>query len=218
VRPRLEFPIVCVVTRALETSARNQDLLVRLRAAAEAGACLVHVRERALDDKSLAAFVRAVVRSVADTGAQVVVNDRADIAIAAGAAGVHLRSDSTDAAAVRSIAPDGFIVGRSVHSASEATTAESFGGCDYFVFGTVYQSTSKNADDPIAGVAALHEVCAKVRTPVLAIGGITVARVPEIARAGAAGIAAITLFADTGDVGRTVRDARAAFDTTRTLV
>ena len=113
----------------------------------------------------------------------------------------------------RAIVPDGFLVGRSVHSAAEAVTAEGSGGCDYLIFGTVFESASKPAGHRVAGVRALAEVCAAVRLPVLAIGGITTARIPDVVRAGAAGIAAVGLFADGGEpeLRDTVGEIRAAF-------
>ena len=78
-------------------------------------------------------------------------------------------------------------MGRSVHSAAEAIAAEASGGCDYLVFGTVFESESKPAGHRVAGLGALAEVCAAVRLPVLAIGGITPARVPDVVKAGAVG-------------------------------
>ena len=91
--------------------------------------------------------------------------------------------------------------------------AEGAGGCDYLLFGTVFESRGKAPGHPVAGLEALARVCATVRLPVLAIGGITVARVPEVAKAGAAGVAAIGLFAAGGesDVRETVDRIRLAF-------
>jgi len=100
--------------------------------------------------------------------------------------------------------PGEFLVGRSVHSVGEAMAAAADGGCDYLVFGTVFESQSKPAGHGVAGLGALAEVCAAVPLPVLAIGGMTVDRVPDIVRAGAAGLAAIGLFAAGGE--RALRD------------
>jgi thiamine-phosphate pyrophosphorylase len=130
------------------------------------------------------------------TGTRVLVNDRTDIALAARVDGVHLPARAPDAARVRAIAPDGFLIGRSVHDLAEAELAQDSGGCDYVTFGTVFPSTSKPAGHPVAGIEGLGIVCARTRIPVLAIGGITVERAAAAARAGAAGIAAIGLFAD----------------------
>ena len=122
-------------------------------------------------------------------------NARADIALAAGAHGMHLRGTSPSALRIRPIVGPRFLVGRSVHSVEEAEMAEASGGCDYLVFGTVFPSVSKTAGHAVAGVDALARVCARVRLPVLAIGGVTTANIDRIAATGAAGVAAIDLFA-----------------------
>ncbi len=87
----------------------------------------------------------------------------------------------------------------------EAKAVESAGGCDYLLFGTVFPSASKPADHPVAGVGALAAVCRGVRLPVLAIGGIAIDNADAVSAAGAAGIAAIGLFADAADTGAAVR-------------
>jgi thiamine-phosphate pyrophosphorylase len=160
-------------------------------AAARAGVDLVQVRERGLEDRALVALAVALRDAMSGAGARMIVNDRIDVALAAGANGVHLPASALPCARARAIVPDGFLVGRSVHSAAEAVTAEGSGGCDYLIFGTVFESASKPAGHRVAGVRALAEVCAAVRLPVLAIGGITTARIPDVVRAGAAGIAAV---------------------------
>lgn len=169
-------------------------LLAVAAAAAHAGVDVVQVRERGLEDASLLALAVGVRQSIGSTGARMLVNDRIDVALAAGADGVHLPGSAVTCARVRAIVPEAFLVGRSVHSAAEAIAAEDTGDCDYLVFGTVFASESKPGGHAVAGLAALAEVCAAVGLPVLAIGGITPARVPDVVRAGAAGVAAIGLF------------------------
>ena len=120
-----------------------------------------------------------------------VVNDRVDVALACGADGVHLRHDSVRADAVRTIAPAGFLVGRSVHSLAEA---EGAGPVDYLIAGTVFPTPSKPAASPILGLDGLADVVQAVAVPVLAIGGITRERLDEVAAIGAAGAAGIGLF------------------------
>jgi thiamine-phosphate pyrophosphorylase len=191
----LEVPIICLVTDRRRLPAPHGDSLVRLAAdAAAAGVSLIHLRERDLDDRQLLALTRRIVSAAAGTGAAVVVNERVDVALAAGAAGVHLRADSLPAARVRSIVPPGFLIGRSIHAASEARTAGD--GADYLAMGTVYPSRSKSAGAPVAGVAGLAAACAAGAVPVLAIGGVTCGTLGELARAGAAGVAAIGMFSD----------------------
>ena len=206
----LRRPIVCIVT-----SGRGEPgpIIDTAAAAARAGADLVQIRERRLDDRALLDLVRLAIQATSGTRTRVLVNDRADVALAGGAAGVHLRESSMAASRVRAVVPDKFLVGRSVHSLSAAREAEADGGCDYLVFGTVFHSPSKPGGHGAAGVDALAEVCRAVRLPVLAIGGITEARVADVARAGAAGIAAIRLFADPAACGNRVASVRRLFDT-----
>jgi thiamine-phosphate pyrophosphorylase len=182
-------------------------------AAALAGVGLIQVRERGLEDCDLLALTELIIRETAPTGARTLVNDRLDVALAAGAHGVHLPARGMSSAAARSIAPDDFLIGRSVHTEAEAVAAQTEGGSDYLLFGSVFESASKPAGHPVAGVAALARVCARVALPVLAIGGVTRGRVAEVAAAGAAGVAAIGMFADSrGDaLDELVRDVHAAF-------
>jgi thiamine-phosphate pyrophosphorylase len=116
-----------------------------------------------------------------------------------------------------------FLIGRSVHSLREAREAEADGGADYLIFGTVFPTASKPEGHTVAGVESLKEVCASVRLPVLAIGGLNVGRLPGVAAAGAAGLAGVGLFVDANHRGASamsalVREARRAFDTPRDVV
>lgn len=193
-----------------------ERLAVAAGRAARAGVDLVQIRERSFDAAPLLDLTNRVKHATAGTAALVVVNGRVDVALASGADGVHLPAAAMSCPRVRAIVPDGFLIGRSVHSETEAVAAEAAGGCDYLVFGTVYESRGKPAGHPVAGLEALGRVCRAVRLPVLAIGGITAERARDVARAGAAGIAAIGLFA-TGveaELAETVAQVRQSFDIT----
>ena len=179
-------------------------LVDRAARAARVGADVIQVRERDLADAALLDLVKAVIGAVAGTGARVLVNDRVDVALAAGAAGVHLRGDSPPASRVRAAfaavaataakAPSDFLIGRSVHTIDEIDAAIAAGGCDYLMFGTVFPSAGKRADHPVAGLDALARACARSPLPVIAIGGMTPDREADVARAGAAGLAAVGWF------------------------
>jgi thiamine-phosphate pyrophosphorylase len=203
--------VLCMVTD--RGGIGESSLLALIGAAARAGVDVIQIRERDLDAGALLSLTRAAMAAVSGTAARLVVNDRLDVALAAGAAGVHLRGDSFPVARVRSVAPAGFLVGRSVHSEDEAAEVDAAGGCDYLLFGSVFPSTSKPAGHHAAGLDALRRVCARVRTPVLAIGGINAAVAASARRAGASGVAAIGLFKADADVAETVRALRTAFDT-----
>jgi thiamine-phosphate pyrophosphorylase len=125
------------------------------------------------------------------------VNDRLDIALACGADGVHLRGDSIPARQVRLHTPQSFLVGRSIHALEEVDSA---GPVDYLIAGTVFATESKpgKSGRDLLGVDGLAAVVRAASLPVLAIGGVTMDRVPEVMRTGAAGVAAIGLFLGPG--------------------
>lgn len=153
----------------------------------------MQIRERDLDAGPLGALAAAAVTRAAGRRTRIVVNDRLDVALAAGA-GVHLRADGVPVARARAIAPPGMLIGRSIHDLSEASDAT---GADYAIFGSVFPTRSK-PDAAAAGLDRLATIARAVAAPVLAIGGVT----PENARAcldaGAAGVAAIGVFLPEG--------------------
>ena len=185
-------PIACMVTPPIMPE--GVDALVsRIEQAGRAGLDLVQIRQPQLEAGILTDLVRRAVAAAHGTRTRILVNDRLDVALAAGAHGVHLREQSVAAPRIRRVVPRGFLLGRSVHDVDGATNAAGT-GVDYLIFGTVYPSPSKPGRVP-AGEAALSRVVGAVSLPVLAIGGVTVDRLAGVARAGAAGFAAIGLFA-----------------------
>jgi thiamine-phosphate diphosphorylase len=197
---------------------QGRRLLALVARAIDAGVDAVQLRERDLDGGELVALASAMVTRAVGSRTRIIVNDRVDVAVAAGAHGVHLRSDSVPPDVVRSMAPSGFIIGRSVHSVEEARQWRD--GVDYLLAGTVWASPSKAPGSPLLGIEGLRSVIQATGVPVLAIGGITLDRIPELARAGASGCAAIGLFAaDTddgvgidGSLSALVADARGGFE------
>ncbi len=186
-------PVLCLVTDRRRFGPSWQDALVRrVRAAAVEGVHLVQIRERDLDGGPLTRLVTACVDAVRGTRARVLVNDRFDVAVAAGGHGVHLRGDSFPAPTIRACAPAGFLIGRSVHSLSEAAAADG-DAVNYLIFGTVFESRSKPGR-VAAGLRELSAVTRATRIPVLAIGGMTSGRIAEAMGAGAAGVAGISMF------------------------
>jgi thiamine-phosphate pyrophosphorylase len=208
-------PVVCAITDRRRLQSASVEAVVRHVAhAVHAGVDLVQIRERDLEARTLCGLVAACVETARGSVTRVVVNDRADVAMAAGAHGVHLRGDSVVPARLRRIAPRGFLIGRSVHSLADVEPP-AVEGADYLVFGPVFETGSKPGVAP-AGAAALAAVVSATPLPVLAVGGLTVATAAEVARTGAAGLAAIGLFMDAADekaVQHTVTQLRKAFDT-----
>lgn len=182
-------------------AASTDDLLVRIESAVAAGVDWIQIREKDLSARELLALAGraiAVTRQEANTHARIMVNDRLDVAIAAGAAGVHLGGDSIPVAeAVQwcragNATPD-FMVGASCHDVQEAIAVERAGG-NYIFFGPIYETPAKMKFGAPQGINKLAEVCRSVQIPVLAIGGIDQENTGTCLRAGAAGIAAIRLF------------------------
>ena len=190
----------------------RRHVVEQVRGAIEAEIDLVQVRERDLDSRDLATLVTGIVRLTRGTATRVVVNDRLDVALVCAADGVHLRSDSISTADARRIAPKGFVIGRSVHDVGDAVGA---GGVDYLIAGTVFTTASKTAEPPLLGLDGLRSIVSAVGVPVLAIGGVTLERLQQIAGTGAAGVAAIGLFIDRAPLGPLVEAARRQFDSVR---
>jgi thiamine-phosphate diphosphorylase len=182
------------------------ELEACLETAIAAGIDIVQIRERGLDAGALLGLVRRVTARARDTATRILVNDRADVALAAGASGVHLRSDGPAVARVRALGPAGWIVGRSVHGATEA---RAHAGADVLVAGTVFASGSKAPGSPTLGIDGLSAVVDDVPIPVIAIGGITPDRAGACVAAGAAGVAAIAAFLPDGRTPGSLGVARA---------
>ncbi len=215
---------LCLVTdrHQLDPAARTErdrtlTLARWLEGAVAAGIDLIQLREGDLPGRVLCELARTIAGVAAGTRTRVVVNDRADVALASGCGGVHLPGDAPPVARVRSLAaasPAGssadpalvarpgsqgrgsfvpaWLVGRSVHGLDDTRTHVD---ADYLLFGAVYESGPK----PGRGLEALRAVVtAAGRVPVLAIGGVTVPRAAECKAAGAAGVAAIRLFLPPG--------------------
>ena len=192
----LPRPCLCLVTdrRAVNPDARTvRDELLALESllddAIDAGIDLIQIRERGLEAVLLRDLVVRTVARAKLTTTRVLVNDRADMAVAAGAHGVHVRGDGPPGVSVRELVGTAMLIGRSIHDPAE--TADD---ADYFVFGTVFRTASKPADAPVAGLDALAEAVRRSTAPVLAIGGVTPDRAPACRQAGAAGVAAIGVF------------------------
>jgi thiamine-phosphate pyrophosphorylase len=182
---------ICYITdrRALEPD----ELAQRILAAVGAGVDLIQIREKDLSTRDVMALTGWAVEAARGTPTRIVVNDRLDVALALGAAGVHLGTQSIPAKAARRIVPKGFLVGVSCHSLQEAEAANT-AGADYIVFGPVFETASKLQYGPPLGLAKLREAAAGASIPVLALGGITLERVKSCLDAGASGIAGISIF------------------------
>lgn len=188
-----------------------KGLLRTIERVSESGVDWIQIREKDLRGGELARLAGEARRS-APADLRILLNDRLDVALAAGADGVHLGEQSLPAKEAKRLATERkgaaqFMVGVSAHSLRSVAEAQA-SGADYVLFGPVFPTPSKLAYGRPQGVERLAAACQAVSIPVLAIGGITVENARECLLAGAAGIAAIRLFQEARDVAAVVRALR----------
>jgi len=157
------------------------------------GVDLVQIREKDLSARELAALVERVLALPNPHRSRILVNSRIDVAVACGAGGVHLPAYSFAVNRVRSLAPPDFLIGVSCHTEQELRDADQ-AGADFAVLSPVFLSPSKQEPQPPLGLDRLAKWIAKVRLPVLALGGVSQKSAPLCERAGAAGVAGISMF------------------------
>jgi len=203
----LSKPILYLITRGATTEATTANdpafarILNQVSAAVSAGIDLIQIREKQLTAEVLFKLAAAAASLTRKTATQLLVNDRADIAAGAGADGVHLTTQSLDAAVIRRTFGAEFLIGASTHSLDEARAARVH--ADFVVFGPVFETPSKRGFGPPKGLAELAAIVQSVRDfPVIALGGISSANAAECLRAGASGIAGITLFDNPANFGK----------------
>ena len=200
---QLTFPSVYAITSGATTtrttpeSPEFSDILRLIEAAVAAAVPLVQIREKSLSARVLYELTTRATAISRGSRTRLLVNDRFDIARAAGADGVHLTSRSLPANVVRSICDERFLIGVSTHSLESALDARAQ-GADFIVFGPVFETPSKQIFGEPQGLEKLREVTNALKGfPVLAIGGINLDNAADCFRAGASGIAAIRLFQTT---------------------
>ena len=207
----LQPPIPYLITSGATTTESNpaskdfQNVLALVRAAIKARISLIQLREKNLPARMLYELALQCVSLTRGTETRLLVNDRADVARAAGADGVHLTSLSLEASVIRRSFGRRFLIGVSTHSLAEARAARDCGAADFAVFGPIYDTPSKRAYGPPLGLGNLHKAAHIVSPfPLIALGGITQENAQATLRAGAKGLAAIRLFADPNTLAATV--------------
>jgi thiamine-phosphate pyrophosphorylase len=209
--------LLCYVTDRLSLAGSSELArklqLEKIEQAARAGVDWIQIREKELSGRELANLSEhAIMR--AESGSAILVNDRLDVALATGAAGVHLGEHSLPPDQAKKLMAqlgtrEDFVVGASAHSLEGARQAEQ-AGADYIIFGPVYATPSKAGFGQPQGTSRLREVCVRLTIPVLAIGGITVKNAGDCMMVGAAGIAAIRLFQNAANLDELVKALRKA--------
>ena len=169
------------------------SLIACIRKAIEGGVDFVQIREKDLEDRALFHLTRNALAFARDTECRILVNGRADIALAAGAHGVHLPSAGLQIPDIRPWVPEDFLIGVSVHTLSEIRRACGQ-GADYLLLGHIFPTESKAGYGPPLGLRRLKNSCALSSVPVLGLGGIKAELIESVLNAGAAGVAGIGLF------------------------
>ncbi len=187
------------------TDARGGRTPLQVVAAAlSAGAPVVQVRVKGSTDRDLYDFALRVAGLCAGAGATCIVDDRADIALAVGAAGTHLgATDLPLPAARRMVGADHLLGGSAREPGSGAALVSD--GADYLGVGPAYATTTKDGLPAPLGPMGIGAVASAVAVPVIAVGGVTAARVPELLAAGAHGVAVVGAVSDAADPGEAVR-------------
>jgi len=171
----------------------------------EAGVRLIQYRHKAATARQLFETAVALAARVRQAQGMFIVNDRSDVARAAGADGVHVGQDDLPVEMARAIVGAGKLVGCSTHSLDQVILADST-SADYVAYGPVFATQSKEQPEPLVGLEGLRRARAATRKPLVAIGGITLERAPEVLGAGADAVAVIADVLKAPDIGARARD------------
>ena len=191
-------------------NAEPRGVVAVVRAALEAGAPAIQLRDKHANARELFEQATTLRALTASFGALFFVNDRLDVALAAGADGVHLGPDDMPLSAVRTAVPRPFLIGWSTDDPAAARAAAA-AGADYIGCGAVFGTTSKNIGDERIGLEGLQRVVNAVSIPVVGIGGIDTRNVAQVAATGAAGAAVIRAVMAAPNVGAAVTALLAPF-------
>jgi thiamine-phosphate pyrophosphorylase len=213
----LQKPITYLITSG-ETTPQTRPgdkdfsrLLNLVAAAVAARVNLLQLREKNLSTRVLYDLTLQAAEIKRGSNTRLLINDRADVARSAGAAGVHLTAGSIEASVIRRTFGDDFLIGVSTHSLEEARAARE-ARADFAVFGPVFETASKRVYGEPLGLEKLEQVAnAFTQFPVLALGGVTLDNATGCFRAGAAGVAAIRLMNDPDRLARVVAEIGARF-------
>ena len=192
----LDFLQVYLITDCMRIG--KSRFLGALEEALQGGVRSLQLREKNMGPKDLLSLALEVKPLMQRYDAKLFINDRADIAVMAGADGVHLTEASVQASEIKNNFPD-LIIGVSTHSLEGARLAETQ-GADFITFSPIYETPSKTSYSQPQGLDSLRQVTQSVRLPVLALGGITLHRVPECLEHGAFGVAVISDIWDSTNI------------------
>jgi len=183
---------------------REGDLVSAVEAALSAGVRAVQLREKDLPGGELYELALRLREVTSRHGARLLINDRADVARAVKADGVHVPRSGLPLRVMRELVGEEMLIGASTHSLGEAREAEA-DGADFLTLGPVFATPSKARYGPPIGLAPVEQASCNVSIPIFAIGGIDADRVREVLRRGAFGVAVISAVLAADDVGAAAR-------------
>ena len=208
--PFIKTPLIYLITQGTARdenfTAAAAEILDLIRRAVKAKINLIQIREKKLSAKFVFELAVKSVKLTNHTATKILVNDRADIALAANAGGVHLTAQSLPAQIIRQNFPKDFIVGVSTHTLEEATNARAQ-GADFITFSPIFTTPSKENYGAPQGLEKLSEICQKLKSfPVIALGGIDETSFGEVLKHGARGFAAIRFLNENENLKKIVAD------------
>ena len=197
-----------------EQLCRDRGLMATIDAAVEGGATIVQVRAPELPGGQLYEEVNEIVRRLAKTDVPVIVNDRVDVAVAAGAQGVHVGQSDLPPTAVRAVAGPDMIVGLSARTPAHVATLAQLppGTVDYIGTGPAFATTTKSDTAPPIGPSGIQRIVATSPLPVVGIGGIDLKNASQIYETGVAGVAVASAICSAKDPTAAARGLRLAAD------
>jgi len=208
---RIDYSLYLVTDRGL---ARGRPTLEIVRAAVRGGITCVQLREKAASTREFIEEARQVNAFLNSCGVPLIINDRVDVALAVGAAGVHLGQSDLPLAAARSLAGNSMVIGISAESIRNAVAAQA-GGADYLGVSPVFATPTKADTAAPLGLAGLRAIRAAVKTPLVAIGGLTRGNAAEAIRSGADGIAVVSAIVAAEDPEQAARAIKREIETAR---
>ena len=204
---KLDMRVYAVTDRAWTG---EKTLEEQLREALEAGVTLVQLREKDLEEGAFLEEAKQIKELTDAYGVPLIINDRVDIALACGAAGVHVGQEDLDAGTVRGLLGPDRILGVTAKTVEQAERAEQ-AGADYLGSGAVFGSSTKKNAKPMT-IEQLRQITSAVSIPVVAIGGIHAENIDQLAGTGIAGAAVVSGIFGARDIGAAVRSLRASVD------
>jgi thiamine-phosphate pyrophosphorylase len=193
---RSDLTLYLCTDRALSL---GRPLIQAVEAAIKGGVTMVQLREKEASTGEFFALAKELLALTRPLGVPLIINDRLDIALAAGADGLHIGQSDLPLKEARRIAGEGFIIGVSAATPEEAMEAER-DGAGYIGAGAVFPTGSKTDVSAVIGIEGLRAICGAVKIPVAAIGGIGPGNIRAVMEAGAAGVAVISAILSQPDI------------------